>query len=230
MPQNPTNGSKGLVFTTGKNKVDRSIKQLIDLLERIADPITPSSEKTENENLSLEEELKLLKENKKCRFRAIKSNVIGNCFIEFKRQEDDPIDLYCRIFDRMKEIGGTVCRDINKLWPILHCGFNETNECIEALKPFIQKAFNCEPLMYEIFIHRKHHDPNVEPHDSLNKKIMDLVDEKHTPVYIKKNPSMAIIWIQLGRNIYLGTCPRWTEFCCGNVVKYCTGLNLTKDN
>ncbi|KAH0792102.1 THUMP domain-containing protein 1 isoform X1 [Histomonas meleagridis] len=223
--QVPPKGSKGVLITSDIHSINRGMHEAISVLERFSDPL-PEEEQQQQETPaeeSLESELAALRsqqKTQKARFVPYISEVTGNCFIRFTVEQDDPNEIVRRYFNYISQNCESLTKHVVRMYPILASAFPNSDESLPILAELLPKMFTPEKqIQYEIVIQRKHKgDGQKETHDELNQKIMNLVGQ-HRAVY--HNGDSAILWISLGRNLYIGLVPDWKELCGCNVPKFC---------
>ena len=217
----PPKGSKGLLITCDINKLNQAKNQIMNLLERFSTNI-----EVEIEEKTLEEEIKELKNQNKNRFIPYISSVFGNFFIRFVNEKDDPFEILQLYFDELKRTKNSLTTKIIKIIPILYTGFPNPEESLPILQNIINNYYNNEiSETYEVFLHRKHYQKETsDSHDILNKKILQLIPSNNKAVY--HNAKSAIVWVALGRNLFLSVIPKWNEWCSCNIPKFCQTLNI----
>ncbi|EAY17558.1 hypothetical protein TVAG_453860 [Trichomonas vaginalis G3] len=223
----PPKGSKGWLFTCDINRDQQATRQVIDVLNQLADPLTEGeAEEEQQEEKTLEQELADLKKpnQKQQRWIPYVSEVNGNVFIRFTQKQDDPFVLLERYFEEVRKRKGTLTNKVSKIYPIMYSGFPLSSESLPILQELVNKTFNAEkPVTYEVFLDRKHRgEESGETHDELNNKIVKLVGAPHKPIYRKAE--WAVLWQSLGRNLYLSVIPKWSEWCSCNIAKFCASL------
>lgn len=229
--QTPPKGSRGILVTCDIGFSQKAVDQVLDLLNSYADPLPEEENNEEAEpekELTLEEELQQLKNPKSAqkqkkqnsRFITYKSEVSGNIFIRFAKEQDDPFVFLEKYFAHLKETGQSLTTKVIRMYPIQSSGFPSTEESLPVLDSLIKSYFHPDTAInYEIVIQRKHKgNSQPETHDELNQKIVNLVGPPHRPSYHEGD--VGILWLSLGRNLYMGVVPKWREWCNCNVPKY----------
>lgn len=241
--QSPPKGSRGILVTCDVGAVQKAVDQVLKFLNSIADPL-PSTEGEQSNStdepkkeLSLEEELAQLKNpNKKSnenqprkRFTTFISEVNGNFFIRFTQDFDDPFVFIEKYFNMIKETGQSQTPKVIRMYPIQASGFPSTEESIPLLTPLITNFFKPDnQVKYEVVIQRKHKgNGQGETHEELNQKIIDIVGQPHKPSY--HDGDVGILWMSLGRNLYLSVIPKWKEWLGCNVPKFAAKCKLQLD-
>lgn len=220
----PPKGSRGILFTCEAGRTNRATQQVIRMCEEYCEAPAPPAEK-----LSLEEELEQMKNPKeKTRFISYVSDVPGNVFIRFTDEKDDPFVVLTKLFESVREDGTNPLPNVVRIYPILASGFPRSDESLPILQALIPTLFTPEiERGYEVVIQRKHKgDGQKETHDELNKKIVDMVGEPHKPRY--HGSDCAVLWLSLGRNLYMSVLSQWKEWCGCNLPKFCAQLALSK--
>lgn len=221
----PPKGSRGLLVTCDVNAVNRAVQQVLGICESYSDPLPEIAEG----ELSLEDEIKAMQQShKKARFTPYISEVSGNFFIRFVDERDDPYVTLTKYFDDIKKTGQTRTPKVTRILPILASGFPLTEESLPVLETLLPKMFKPEtPLTYNVFIQRKHNgNAQAESHEELNHKIVEKIGLPHRPLYQNHDPEAAVLWVQLGRNLYMGLVPQWREWCGCNIPKFCARIAL----
>jgi hypothetical protein len=222
----PPKGSRGLLVTCDVARTNQAVQQIIKTCEQLLGPL-PSNSSDPPQELSLEDELAQLRApSEKTRFIPYLSEVNGNFFVRFVDDRDDPFVLAGRYFQGVRESGRSAANRIIRLYPILTSGFPNSEESLPVLQELIQKVFVPDRVLkYEIVIQRKHKgDGQKESHDELNGKIRDCIGHPHQASY--HEGEVAVLWMSLGRNLYLSVVPQWKEWCGCNVPKFCAQLEL----
>lgn len=217
-------------MTCEPHRSNQAVKQVMALCEDLAGPLEDIEAAQEPvKELSLDEELQEMKASKKkSRFVSYISDVAGNVFIRFVDERDDPFAVMEKMFNGIREVKKSTIPHVVRLFPILASGFPNTEESVPMLAELLPKMFTPEKqLAYEVVITRKHKgDGQKESHDELNAKIVALVGPPHTPTY--RGSEAAVLWISLGRNLYMSVVPKWREWCGCNVPKFCAALELAE--
>ena len=222
----PPKGSRGILVTCDVHGVHKAVDQVIQLIESLSDPIDEQNEAEQKED-SLEAELAALKNEsktkKKTRFIPYVSEVTGNFFIRFANEKDDPFAVLDKYFKELRETGVSQTPRVTRMYPIQASGFPSSEETLPVLEPLIKSFFKDDnPLNYEVVIQRKHKgNGQNETHDELNQKILDIVGKTHHPSFHKGD--VGILWLSLGRNLYVSVVPKWKEWLGCNVPK-CAAL------
>lgn len=222
----PPKGSRGLLVTCEPGRVNKAVQQVMRMLEMLADPIETAPPEKE---LTIEEELAQMKDSSQhTRFMSYVSDVSGNFFIRFTEEQDDPFALLEKFYASLRLTGSNTMTHVIRLYPIMASGFPSTEESLPVLQTLIPTLFTPEKeLTYEVVIQRKHKgDGQKETHDELNKMIVDMVGQPHKPSY--HGSDHAVLWMSLGRNLYMSVIPKWKEWCNCNVPKFCAQMILTK--
>jgi hypothetical protein len=222
----PPKGSHGLLITCDFARTNQAVQQILKSCEQILGPL-PTAAPEASEELSLEDEIAQLRApGQKSRFIPYLSEVSGNFFVRFVDERDNPLTFAERYFQAVRESRRSPTTHVIRLYPILMSGFPNSEESLPVLKTLIEKVFVPDrPLDYEIVIHRRHKgDGQKESHDDLNHKIRELVGQPHQASY--HEGKVAILWMSLGRNLYLSVVPQWKEWCGCNVPKFCAQLEL----
>lgn len=218
----PPKGSRGVLVTCEPGRTNQAVQQVLRMLETLSDPIeAPQKE------LTIEEELEQMKDsNTKSRFVSYVSEVAGNFFIRFTEEQDDPFVILEKLYQLLRETKSNTMKHVVKIFPIMASGFPNADESLPVLQTLIPSLFTAEQaLNYEVVIHRKHKgDGQKESHDELNKKIVDMVGQPHKPSY--HGADHAVMWMSLGRNLYMSVIPKWKEWCNCNIPKFCAQLVL----
>ena len=222
----PPKGSRGLLVTFDPKQASQAIRQVMKMCEEFSDPL-PDGET--GKELSLDEELTLLKTaGEKSRFVCYESDVSGNAFIRFVRDEDDPFLVLEKFFTSIREVRANLIPNVVRVYPIMASGFPRCEESLPILETLIQKIFTPDKeLTYEVVIQRKHKGDGQElTHDELNKKIVDMVGKPHKPIF--HGSDNAVLWLSLGRNLYMSVVGHWGEWCQFNIPRFCKQLALNK--
>lgn len=232
----PPKGSHGILVTCDIRFVNKAVDQVMKFLNSIVDPLPTTEEENSNvveepqKELSLEEELAQLKNpnkksgdnqpKKKPRFTTYISEVNGNFFIRFTQDIDDPFVILDKYFEMVKEAGESQTPRVTRLYPIQASGFPSTEESIPVITQLIKDYFKPDhPVKYEVAIERKHKgNGQNETHDELNQKIVSIVGQPHKPSYHEGD--VGVLWLSLGRNLYMSVIPKWKEWCGCNVPKF----------
>ena len=217
----PPKHSKGILITCDIHEIRRAVSQILNLLNTLLPEEKTSHETTENAEDSFESELLELQNGtpkSSKRFQEFISEVNGNVFIRFTREEDDPLEFVEAYFNRLKETKQTETDKIVRVFPIQASGCPSDEDSLELLDKFIPVLFHeNNPLTYEVFITRKHKGSCIS-HDELNNAITKNVGPPHRPLF--HGAQSAILWIHLGRNLYVGYVPNWSELCSCNIPKF----------
>ena len=241
----PPKGSHGILVTCDVNAVHKAVDQVMKFLDSIVDPLPTTDEEGSSvaeqpqKELSLEEELALVQNpkkggdnqtKKKARFVTYISEVNGNFFIRFTQDFDDPFAILDKYYGIVKETGKSPTPKVIRLYPIQSSGFPSTEESLPLLTPLITNFFKSDtPTKYEIVISRKHKgNGQGETHEELNQKILNIVGQPHIPSY--HDGDAGVLWMSLGRNLYLSVVPRWKEWCGCNVPKYAAKCVIQNEN
>ena len=222
----PPKGSKGILVTCDISNVNRAVSQVVSLCHSLVPEDLLENQDSNNNEKSLEDEISELRNEKtKARFVPYVSDVSGNFFIRFVEPQDDPFDFLSRYFTSIKLTGKSETPKAVRLYPVQYTGFPEIDESFPILTTLVQPVFENKdfPLNYEVVIHRKH-AADKDSHDILNNKIISFVGPPHKPMY--HNADIAIVWISLGRNLFLSVIPKWKEWCNCNIPKLCAQKNI----
>jgi hypothetical protein len=220
----PPRGSHGLLVTCEPHQSQVAVEQTLKLCESF---LPAQAARAGAEELSLEEELAQVRGvSRKSRFIPYVSDVGGNIFIRFVDEQDDPFAVVERYFQSIRESRRSETTHVTRLYPILASGFPDSEESLPVLQALLPRFFTGdEPVTYEIVIQRKHKgDGQKESHDELNKRIMESVGPPHRAMY--HGGDSAVLWLSLGRNLYMSVVPRWKEWCFCNVPKFCAHLDI----
>lgn len=210
----PPKGSKGILFTTDPFRTKKALAQVLTTLEKYCPPPVQDT----SGELSLEDELKGMTQKKPVQFTPYVSEVSGNVFVRFN--SDDPLAFCEKFFNALSMTGKSECPLVVKMYPILYSGFPLSEESLPALDPMLPLLFSGDQAStYNVLIHRAHKGDTAETHDELNAKIVAKVSGPHRPVF--RGAEKAILWISLGRNLYIGVVPKWAEWAECNIPKLC---------
>ncbi|OHT13432.1 hypothetical protein TRFO_16418 [Tritrichomonas foetus] len=238
----PPKGSRGILVTCDVDGSRKALDQVTRLINELADPIEESPEDEQQNEQPIEQQTEKpteqaqestddnpdsnnsKNENKnrkpRARFVPYMSEVNGNFFIRFTNEKDDPFIIVEKYFNTLKETGVSLTRNATRMYPIQASGFPTSEETIPVLEPFVRNFFRADgpPISYEIIIQRKHKgSASGESHDDLNKKLLALVGPPHHASFHKGDA--AVLWISLGRNLYVSVVPKWREWCGCNIPK-----------
>jgi hypothetical protein len=222
-PSAPPKGSRGLLVTCDVARVNEALRQVLRICEEILDRVSvdPSQE------ISFDDELVQLRTPvEKGRFIPYISEVPGNFFIRFTDERDDPFVLVDRYYRSMRESGSSATTRVTRLYPIKTSGSPEAEQSLPVLQGLVEGFFGRDrPVKYEVVLQRKYKGVGQkESHDELNEKIRKLVGEPHQAVY--HGGDVAVLWLSLGKMLYLSIVEQWKEWCGCNVPKFCAQLQL----
>jgi hypothetical protein len=219
----PPKGSRGLLVTCDVNKSHQALQQVLRVCESFAPALEAPHE------LSLEEELAEIKNpSVKTRFVPYMSEVSGNFFIRFADDRDDPYVVLEGYFKSITETGQSTTTHVIRIYPIVGSGFPNSEESLPLLAEILPKVFTPDSeLHYEVVIQRKHKgEGQGETHEEINAKIVKLVGRPHHAVF--HGADVAVLWMSVGRNLYLGVVPKWKEWAGCNIPKFCASVELAK--
>jgi hypothetical protein len=206
----PPKGSCGLIVTCDPIHTNQAVEQVVQL----CCTYTEHGDEDEDQQTS--------------RFIPYLSEVPGNFFVRFAGGKDDPFTVLSKYFDALKETGRSTTIYVVRLYPIRLSGFPSSEESLPLLGELTSQIFKPDhAVVYEVLIQRKHKGEK-ETHEELNKKIVELVGAPHKPVF--HGADTAILWISLGRNLYMSVVDgKWKEWCGCNVPKFCAKVNMAKN-
>ena len=223
----PPKGSHGILVTCEPNRTNKATQQVIRMCEEFCEPL--DEPEAPPKEMSLEEELQQMRNPKqKSRFISYVSDVPGNVFIRFTEEKDDPFAILNKFFASVREAGSNTLPNVVRVYPIMASGFPRSEESLPVLQTLIPKLFTPDvERTYEVVIQRKHKgDGQKETHDELNQKIVEMVGAPHKAKY--HGSDCAILWLSLGRNLYLSVVEQWKEWCGCNIPKFCAQMALSK--
>jgi hypothetical protein len=219
----PPKGSRGLLVTCEVNKSNQAVQQVLRVCEAFAPPLEAPRE------LSLEEELAEIKNpSVKARFVPYMSEVSGNFFVRFTDDRDDPFVVLDKYFQSITETAQSTTTHVSRIYPIVTSGFPNSEESLPVLNEVLPRFFTPgSEISYEVVIQRKHKgDGQKESHEELNARIVQLIGAPHRPAF--HGADVGVLWMSLGRNLYMGVVPKWKEWCGCNIPKFCAGVELAK--
>jgi hypothetical protein len=219
----PPKGSRGLLVTCEVSRSNQAVQQVLRVCESFAPALEAPHE------LSLEEELAEIKNpSVKTRFVPYMSEVSGNFFIRFTDDRDDPFVVLEGYFQSIAETGQSTTTHVIRIYPISISGFPNSEESLPLLTELLPKVFTSDSAInYEVVIQRKHKgDGQKESHEELNATIVKLVGPPHHAVFHEAD--VAVLWLSVGRNLYLGVVPKWKEWSGCNIPKFCASVELAK--
>eukprot|EP01122_Echinamoeba_exundans_P004819 TRINITY_DN15045_c0_g1_i1.p1 TRINITY_DN15045_c0_g1~~TRINITY_DN15045_c0_g1_i1.p1 ORF type:complete len:461 (+),score=106.44 TRINITY_DN15045_c0_g1_i1:151-1383(+) len=190
-------GLHGVIISCDLNKEPKCTKEMLDLLNEVADqyfPVGGAQTETEASDLSIElhKELDLLKSGASRRFFAVQTNCKNMVFIRFAEDNLDPVAVVNQIFEHVLSTGEARTRFTNKIIPICKTAPSYLDRLVQVAKPLMAQHFHKTPGKVLSFMvdYRHRYTDSIRKDDS-TKELVRMVGRPHKVDL--NNPDKVII-------------------------------------